>query len=144
MKNRYAYCYECGHTTGGRPLFCNFCGRSYDVKLCPRLHVNPRRAEACSRCGSRNLSLSQPRVPLLWQILAVTLLLIIGTCLAAVSCAFAIELWKSLAARGALSGELVAHGLMLAVLWSLWSILPDCLRIAIRRLLKRRSDDNPD
>jgi hypothetical protein len=137
------YCYECGRTTGSRPLFCNFCGRSYDVKLCPRLHVNPRMAEACSRCGSRNLSLSQPRVPFLWRALAVALLLISGVCLTALSAPFAIEVWKSIAVRGALSGELVAHGLMLAVLWGLWSILPDCLRIVIRRSLKRRSD-SPD
>jgi hypothetical protein len=67
-----------------------------------------------------------------------------GVFLAVLSCAFAIELWKSLAARGALSSELVVHGFMLATLWGLWSILPDCLRIVIRRLLKRRSDDNPD
>ena len=138
------YCYACGQTTGGKPLFCNFCGRSYDVKLCPSRHMNPRMAEACSRCGSRNLSLPQPRIPLLWRILAVAFLLVIGVCLAAFSSAFAIEVWKSLVASGALSGELVAHGLMLAVLWGLWSILPDCLRIVIRRLLKRRSDDNPD
>jgi hypothetical protein len=137
------YCYACGQTTGGKPLFCNFCGRSYDVKLCPSRHMNPRMAEACSRCGSRNLSLPQPRIPLLWRILAVAFLLVIGICLAAFSSAFAIEVWKSLVVSGALSGELVAHGLMLAVLGGLWSILPDCLRIVIRRSLKRRSD-SPD
>ena len=105
--------------------------------------MNPRMAEACSRCGSRNLSLPQPRIPLLWRILAVAFLLVIGICLAAFSSAFAIEVWKSLVVSGALSGELVAHGLMLAVLGGLWSILPDCLRIVIRRSLKRRSD-SPD
>jgi len=138
------YCYACGQTTGGKPLFCNFCGRSYDVKLCPSRHVNPRMAEACSRCGSRNLSFPQPRVPFLWRIPAVALLLALGLCLAALSSAFAIELWKSLAARGALSGDLVVHGSMLAILWGLWGILPDRLRIVIRRLLKKRSDDGPD
>src|SRR5271168_3387273 len=123
------YCYQCGQTTGGKPLFCNFCGRSYDVKLCPSRHMNPRMAEACSRCGSRNLSLPQPRIPLLWRILAVALLFVIGVCLADFSSAFAIEVWKSLAASGALSGELVVRGLMLAVFWGLWSILSECLRI---------------
>ena len=101
-------------------------------------------AEACSRCGSRNLSFPQPRVPFLWRIPAVALLLALGLCLAALSSAFAIEVWKSLAVRGALSGDLVVHGLILALLWGLWSILPDCLRIVIRRLLKRRSDENRD
>src|SRR5438445_562240 len=64
------YCYACGHRTRGEPLFCNFCGRSYDVKLCPKLHVNPRSAEACSQCGSRDLSIPQPRIPLLWPFVA--------------------------------------------------------------------------
>jgi hypothetical protein len=30
------------------------------VKFCPRLHPNPRGAEFCRRCGSRDLSLPQP------------------------------------------------------------------------------------
>lgn len=135
------YCYQCGQTTGGTPLFCNFCGRSYDVKLCPSRHVNPRTAEACSRCGSRNLSLPQPRVPLLWQILAVALLLVIGVSLTYVSCALAIRVVKSLAEHGDVSPGLVVQVLGLAVSWGLWSILPDALRIVIRRRLRRRSGE---
>ena len=61
------YCYHCGHMTAGEPLFCDHCGRSYDVKLCPRLHPNPRGAEVCSQCGSRELSTPQPKIPMSWQ-----------------------------------------------------------------------------
>src|SRR5690349_4041653 len=57
------FCYHCGHLTPGEPIFCNSCGRSYNVKLCSRLHANPRSAEVCSQCGSRDLSTPQPRVP---------------------------------------------------------------------------------
>src|SRR5580704_8239158 len=57
------YCFNCNHITPGMPLFCNYCGRSFDVKLCPRRHANPRTAEACSQCGSRDLSIPQPRRP---------------------------------------------------------------------------------
>src|SRR2546421_9664902 len=57
------FCYHCGRVTVGEPLFCNFCGRSYDVKLCPRLHPNPRGTRVCSKCGSAELSTPQPRVP---------------------------------------------------------------------------------
>ena len=53
------YCFSCRHITSGKPLFCNHCGRSYNVKFCPRLHVNPRGAEACSQCGSQELSMPQ-------------------------------------------------------------------------------------
>jgi len=56
-------CYHCGRFTGGTPLFCNTCGLSYNTKFCPRLHPNDRRAEACSRCGSRDLSQPQPKPP---------------------------------------------------------------------------------
>src|SRR5690348_576072 len=57
------YCFNCNRITAGEPLFCNFCGRSYDVRLCPRRHPNPRKAKACSQCGSRELSTPQPKVP---------------------------------------------------------------------------------
>ncbi len=63
------YCYECGRITAGEPLFCNFCGRSYNVKLCPRHHPNPRIAEVCSQCGSRELSTPQPKVSIGWWLL---------------------------------------------------------------------------
>src|SRR6185437_3885572 len=63
------YCYQCGRLTAGEPMFCNFCGRSYDVKLCSRLHANPRNAEACSQCGSRDLSTPQPKVSIWWKVL---------------------------------------------------------------------------
>ena len=61
------YCYNCGHMTAGEPLFCGKCGRTYDVKLCPRLHPNPRGAEVCARCGSRELSTPQPKIPLSFE-----------------------------------------------------------------------------
>jgi len=57
------YCYNCGSITAGKPRFCNVCGRSYDVKLCPRFHANPVEAQVCSECGSPVLSTPQPRHP---------------------------------------------------------------------------------
>lgn len=50
------YCRNCRKFTAGAPLYCQFCGRSYGVKLCPRGHRNPRASNACSECGSRDLS----------------------------------------------------------------------------------------
>ena len=58
------YCHKCHRITAGKPTFCNWCGATYDVKLCPRLHVNPRAAQVCSQCGSHDLSTPQPRIPL--------------------------------------------------------------------------------
>lgn len=45
-------------------MFCTFCGSTYDVKLCPRLHPNPRYAEVCAQCGSREMTAPQPKIPL--------------------------------------------------------------------------------
>ena len=58
------YCYQCHHFTIGQALYCNRCGMSYDVKVCPARHLNPRNAEVCSECGSRDLSTPAPRMPL--------------------------------------------------------------------------------
>jgi hypothetical protein len=136
------YCYACGKTTAAEPLFCNFCGRSYDQKVCPRLHLNPRRADVCSRCGSRNLSTPQPRVPILWRIIGV---LIVGF-----TCAFLVVVTLGLVfviAAPLLSGRLVpflsyASAGLIAILWALWSVLPDAIRSVVQRSLQdRRSHD---
>ncbi len=72
------YCYQCGKMTAGEPLYCGHCGRTYDVKLCPRQHVNPRGAEVCSKCGSRELSTPQPKIPMSLRLLALVARLGLG------------------------------------------------------------------
>lgn len=58
-------CTNCYQITTGKPLFCNKCGRSFNIRLCSRLHVNPRAAKICSECGSKDLSTPQPTIPFL-------------------------------------------------------------------------------
>jgi len=132
------YCYQCGHMTEGEPLFCNRCGRSYDVKLCPRLHANSRGAEVCARCGSRELSTPQPKIPMSWRLLAIVVRLGIGLVLYAASLWLLIALIRTTASRQAL----VSLGALLAALWLFWTKLPDWLQELIRMLWKRR--DNSD
>jgi len=55
------YCSNCKKLTAGKPAHCNFCGRTYGVRLCPRGHKNPRVATACSECGSTELSTPSPQ-----------------------------------------------------------------------------------
>ena len=57
------YCHFCHRLTAGTPLFCEYCGRSYSVKLCPKLHINPRAALVCGQCGSKELSTPAPKLP---------------------------------------------------------------------------------
>lgn len=59
------YCHNCHRITAGKPLFCSNCGCTYYLKLCPRLHVNPRAAQVCAQCGSRDLSTPHPKIPVL-------------------------------------------------------------------------------
>lgn len=59
------YCHNCHRLSAQQPPFCNFCGCTFNVRLCPRLHINPRAARVCSECGSSELSSPQPKIPLL-------------------------------------------------------------------------------
>ncbi len=138
------YCYECGRITAGEPLYCNFCGRSYDVKLCPRHHVNPRVAEVCSQCGSRELSTPQPRVAVWWKVLSFLLQIVVGGLLLLLSLAVFLEIMRGLLSTPQVQSGLVVLGILLGVLWWLWSELPDWLRRLVRRLLKRRERRNGD
>ena len=138
------YCYECGRITAGEPLYCNFCGRSYDVKLCPRHHVNPRVAEVCSQCGSRELSTPQPRVSLWWKVLSFLLQIVVGGLLLLLSLAVFLEIMRGLLSTPQVQSGFVVLGILLGVLWWLWSELPDWLRKLVRRSLKRKERRNGD
>jgi hypothetical protein len=77
------YCSNCKKLTSGKPPYCNHCGRSYGVRLCPRGHINPRAAEACSECGSMELSTPAPKGGMMpgfstiGKIIGVTILLVL-------------------------------------------------------------------
>lgn len=134
------YCYNCGHITPGEPLYCNYCGRSYDVKLCPRHHANPRNADVCSQCGSRELSTPQPKVPVMWKLLAIIIRLGLGLFLFYVTLSFLVAVAKTTEFQQVL----VAFGLLLVALWLVWSKLPDWLQDTLRNLVKRKRRDDGD
>src|SRR5262249_10351879 len=117
---RTKYCYNCNRNTVGEPLFCNFCGRSYDVKLCPKLHLNPRYAEACSLCGSRELSIPQPTVPFWARLLLVVLILVPGVFLSVLSVVLILLAIRQFNSPDRLAGP----GVLLGILWAAWSRIP--------------------
>jgi hypothetical protein len=133
-------CYECGHVTGGEPLFCQFCGRTYDMKLCPRMHVNPRFAEVCSQCGSRDLSTPQPKVSLWKRMRVVLVKIMLGVLLVLGSLALLVA---ALLRREVHEG-LIALALLVGVLWFLWSMLPNWFRAFIRWFLKKGTKKRKD
>lgn len=139
------FCYNCGHITPGKPLFCNSCARSFDIKLCPRLHVNPRNAEACSQCGSRELSLPQPKIPFSWRLLASIAVIITGLVLGYFSLVVCLSVGSQLLTRPEMQGSFIALGLLFLCLWLIWSTLPEWFRkLFLRNLEKRKYENGKD
>lgn len=136
------YCNHCHHITAGQPLFCNSCGRSYDLKLCPHRHVNPRSAEICSQCGSRELSSPHPRVPLWLAPLAFLLSMFPGLLLFLLTLMFLIGFFQVLLANQQVQAQFVLVGLFLIALWYLYVHLPAFLRRFISRLFSRSKRDD--
>ncbi len=128
------YCYQCGRMTAGKPLFCSSCGRSYDVKLCPRLHVSPRYVEVCSQCGSRELSTPQPKVSFWWRVAEFLAKVVVGIFLLYVSLAALVAALQRPEVQSGLIGLAIVFGLF----WWLWSELPEWFRKLVRRRLKRK------
>ena len=136
------YCNQCHRITPGEPLFCNSCGRSYDFKLCPSRHPNPRNAEICSQCGSRELSTPHPRIPLWLAPLVVLLSAMPGILLFGVTILFFVALINVLLRDQQLLFQAMLAGLMLAFLWYLYMHLPAFLRRFISKLFHRSHSDD--
>ncbi len=131
------FCYQCGKASAGDPLFCTKCGRTYDVRLCPRLHKNSRWAKACSQCGSHELTEAQPHVSFGWKVLEVLAKAGFGIFLVYVSLAVLLGLLR----RPQFQAGLLIIGVLLGILWWLWSQLPEWFRKFVWRSLKRKEHD---
>ena len=129
------YCYQCGKMTPGDPLYCTSCGRTYDLKLCPRHHPNPRGVDVCAKCGSRDLSTPQPRIPMSIRLFALLVRLGLGLLLFYASLSLVIALFNSSQVRQ----FFVAFGILMAILWGLWAKLPDWFQETIRSFWVQRS-----
>lgn len=132
------YCYNCDRITPGEPLFCNYCSRSYDVKLCPRRHANPRTAEACAQCGSRDLSTPQPRRPVWTVPLGFLLSLVPGVALAIGSALALIALFSAVVNHPEMIGTFLLLAVPFGIFWGMWSEIPSWFRHWVSRLLRRR------
>lgn len=134
------YCYQCGHISSGQPLFCMFCGRTYDVKLCPRHHANPRYADCCSQCGSRELSTPQPKVSVWWRILEWLALMVVGAFAILISAVLVFEFLKAVFGTPEGQAALVGLGILSGALWCLWALLPDWFRKLVRKQFRNGRD----
>ena len=63
------FCPHCHRLNPGRPVICHYCGRTWQVRLCPRGHENPPDSQFCGICGSADLSETAGPVPFwIWLI----------------------------------------------------------------------------
>jgi len=131
------FCYQCGKASPGDPPYCSKCGRSYDVRLCPRMHRNSRFATACSQCGSRELSEAQPQISVWWKVLEFLAKVGFAIFLVFIS----LEVLIALLERPQFQTGVFVIGVLLGLLWWMWAQLPEWFRKFVWRLLRRKEHD---
>ena len=135
------YCPQCYRLTPDDPLYCNRCGATYDGRLCPARHLNPRNALVCAQCGSRELSTPAPRSPLWLRPALVVLPLVPGAILALLLVMDAAAMIDSLSVNGQLPPRLVVILLLLALLWWIYVYFYKFIHYSLRSLWTNRKKD---
>ena len=136
------YCHNCRHITSGDPLYCQFCGFTFDAKLCPSRHLNPRSAVVCSQCGSRDLSNPAPRLPVWLAPMAYFLVALPGVVLALVLVMLAIGIGNAILTNQQVQSQLVALLLVFALAWFVYIHLPHFVKDLFRSLWRRKKKDS--
>src|SRR4051794_8791546 len=131
------YCHNCHKTTTGEPLFCHSCGSTYDAKLCPARHINPRWATVCAQCGSRDLSTPAPRVPLAFRLMLLLGSLAPGLLLILLLVLAASAVIQAVLTNQAVTGQMLAAFLVLALVWWLYLQLPHFIQNMFRSLWRK-------
>ena len=131
------FCYQCSKASVGDPPFCSKCGRSYDIRFCPRMHRNSRFAKACRECGSRELSEAQPQVSLWWKVLEFLAKVAFGIVLVYGSLALLLDMLR----HPQVQAGLLIIGILVGVLWWAWCQLPEWFRKFVSRRLHRKERD---
>lgn len=135
------YCSQCRRLTAGDPLYCNHCGATYDAKLCPARHLNPRNAEVCAQCGSRDLSTPAPHLSLWLRPVLFAASLVPGLILALLLVLVAFAIVREVVSNGQVQGELLVLLLLLALLWFAYIHLPKFIQKALRSLWQSKKKD---
>ena len=131
-------CFSCGRVTAGTPSYCHNCGKTYNVKLCSRGHINPRSANVCSQCGSREMSTPQRKIPFLLKPLIFLLSHFVGIILIFSLVGFVGYFAYQIVVDPNGLLPLMCIGVLLCVLFGLWVMLPGFLKAPIRWLFKRK------
>ena len=116
-------CNFCFRYAPGEPTYCTTCGRTYDVRICSRGHVNGRGGQFCAECGSEELSTPAPPEGWLARLSRWSLQILVGasvglTIVSAVLALFYLIDWPQVMSR------LVLLFLMLGFLYWTTTLLP--------------------
>ena len=136
------YCHNCHRVTNGEPLFCQSCGCTFDAKLCPSRHLNPRWATVCSQCGSRDLSTPAPRIPIWLAPVMFALSLLPGVVLALVLLMLVIGVINAILTNQQVQSQLVVLIVLFALLWFAYIHIPHFVKDLFRSLWKRKKKDS--
>jgi hypothetical protein len=131
-------CFSCGKVTTGIPAYCHYCGKTYDVKLCSRGHINPRSANVCSQCGSKELSTPQRKIPFLLKPLIFLLSHLTGLVLITALLVFVGFFVHKLFIDPNGLLPLMCLGMLLGLLLLVWMMLPNFIRRPIKWLFTRK------
>lgn len=126
-------CTQCFRFHAGAPTFCAHCGRSFNVRICPRGHRSSRHVQYCAECGSAELSTPAPPATLLHHLsgfvlygfASVVAIVVLGVVV--LSALRAVD-WQ------ALSGPLVSLMLMLGILYWTTTLIPGPIKRIARTL----------
>jgi hypothetical protein len=99
--------------------------------------MNPRSAEVCSQCGSRDLSVPQPKVSFWWRVFGFIVMVLLAALLICASLVFLEAMFQ----ERAVQEGLIALGLLLIALWVAWSMIPDWLKKVIHHSVKQRRQE---
>src|SRR5258708_24482858 len=131
-------CFSCGKVTTGTPAYCHYCGKTYNVRLCSRGHINPRSANVCSQCGSKELSTPQRKIPFLLKPLIFLLSHLTGLVLITALLVFVGFFVHKLFIDPNGLLPLMCLGMLLGLLLLVWMMLPNFIRSPIKWLFKRK------
>ena len=131
-------CFSCRRVTPGAPSYCHYCGKTYNVRLCSRGHINPRSANVCSQCGSKELSTPQRKIPFLLKPLIFLLSHLVGIILLLSLVGFlGFFVYKLFIDPNGLL-PLMCLGFLLGPLLLVWMMLPGLIRNPIKRVFRRK------
>jgi hypothetical protein len=120
-------CANCFRYSLGQPTFCNHCGRSFDVRICTRGHVNPRGAQFCAECGSGDLSTPAPPAGFLFYLSQWVLRIVVVTTVVLIALSAVLGLLAALD-WSAIGPRLLLLVLMVGFLYWTTTLLPGPIR----------------